>query len=262
MLQYTDIAANLCSRQFAKDLESVLMRAQAAGVTRMLVISSDLEECERVLALCRTYPDLLGAAAGIHPHLADAVPADFEKQLAGYLCQPQVKAAGEMGLDYNRNYSSVASQESVFEAQLSLATQAALPLFLHERDAGKRLRDIFRPWRTKIRGGVLHCFTGSSEDLDAYLDLGLYIGITGWICDERRGQLLQTLVSRIPDDRLLIETDAPYLVPRTLQTLPKRNEPAFLPEVARQVALCRGQQAEQIAAISQANAKRLFWPDE
>lgn len=261
-MPYTDIGANLCSPKFARDLPEVVARAQQAGVSRMLVTASDLEESAQVLQLCQQYPDLLFATAGVHPHRASQVDADFIQQLETCLEAPCIRACGEMGLDYNKNYSAPADQEAVFAAQLELAANKALPVFLHERDANKRFLGIFRPWRDALVGGVLHCFTGTADSLCAYLDLDLYIGITGWICDIERGHLLRQIVRNIPDDRLLIETDAPYLTPQTIEHPPNRNEPALLPEVARVIAKCRAQSVEHVANISHRNAAQLFRLDD
>lgn len=257
-VSYFDIGANLCSPSFKDDLEAVLVRAQNAGVGEVLVTASDLDETMAAIALSQKYPDLLAATAGVHPHQAVKVTANYIDQLKTFSGYREVKAMGEMGLDFNRNYSPRADQEAVFASQLELAAQTGKPVFLHERDAGRRFREIFTPWRDQLFGGVLHCFTGTQEDLRAYLDLDLYIGITGWICDPKRGQSLRELVRLIPDKRLLIETDAPYLSPKTLTSAPKRNEPCYLPEVARIVAECRGQEQAHIAALTLLNARTLF----
>ena len=169
-------------------------------------------------------------------------------------------AVGETGLDFNRNYSPPEAQERAFEAQLGLAERTGLPLFLHERDAAARMLAMLRSLRASWRGGVIHCFTGGREALFDYLDLGLHIGITGWVCDERRGLELRELVNEIPADRLLLETDAPYLLPRNLYHPPKngRNEPQFLPHIAEFAAMQRGVSAALLAQQTTANAKALF----
>jgi TatD DNase family protein len=167
-------------------------------------------------------------------------------------------AIGECGLDYNRNYSPHPAQEKWFVAQLELAAELGKPLFLHSRDAHPRFAEILRNLR--VGKAVAHCFTGEGPELRAYLELGLYIGITGWICDERRGAHLRPLVKEIPADRLLVETDAPYLTPRDLRPQPKarRNEPAFLPHILRAVAQARGEAPEALAAQTTRNARALF----
>jgi TatD DNase family protein len=167
-------------------------------------------------------------------------------------------AIGECGLDFNRNYSPHPDQEKWFIAQVELALELKKPLFLHSRDAHPRSSEILKSF--KVKTAVAHCFTGEREELHAYLDLGLYIGITGWICDERRGRHLVELVREIPRERLLLETDAPYLTPRDMQPQPKarRNEPAFLPHILKAVAGALGRPAEEVALETARNARQLF----
>jgi TatD DNase family protein len=167
-------------------------------------------------------------------------------------------AIGECGLDFNRNYSPHPDQEKWFVAQLELGLELGKPLFLHSRDAHPRFAEIVK--HHGIRNAVAHCFTGGKEELHAYLDLGLHIGITGWICDERRGRHLVELVRDIPRERLLLETDAPYLTPRDLRPQPKarRNEPAFLPHILGAVAAALGRPAAEVAAETTRNAVAFF----
>ena len=173
---------------------------------------------------------------------------------------PRVVAIGECGLDFNRNYSPHPDQEQWFEAQLDLACELGKPLFLHSRDAHPRFAEVLRSRRDRLPPAVAHCFTGEEDELRAYLDLGLYIGITGWICDERRGRHLLALVRQIPGDRLLIETDSPYLTPRDLRPQPRarRNEPAFLPHILRTIARALGRPAEEVGEETARNARQLF----
>jgi len=259
-MEYTDIGANLCSKPFAPDLDAVISRARDCGVRVILVTGSNVRESHAAARLAHDYPGALYSTAGVHPHHAEAVAPGWEQELQSLFADGVVRAAGETGLDFNRNYAPREAQIQVFEAQLQLAAASNLPLFMHERDAGKTFRSILAPWRNRIAGGVVHCFTGSEVDLRAYLDLDLYIGITGWICDERRGQTLQRLAAQIPDDRLLVETDAPYLLPRTITPRPRsrRNEPAFLPHVVAALANWRNQSTAHIALITHRNAARLF----
>src|SRR5690606_32428027 len=174
--------------------------------------------------------------------------------------EPEVRAVGECGLDFNRDLSPRAQQERVLEEHLQLAVETGLPVFLHEREADQRLAAIIRPFRDQLTAAVVHCFTGEKRALYAYLDLDLHIGITGWICDERRGTHLHPLVREIPRGRLMLESDAPYLLPRTLRPKPKsgHNEPAFLREVLREVARHRGESEEALAVHSTATARAFF----
>jgi TatD DNase family protein len=200
----------------------------------------------------------LYATAGVHPHHARDCGPTTIAELRELAKHPRVVAIGECGLDFNRNYSPHPDQEKWFIAQLELGLELGLPLFLHSRDAHPRFDEILR--HHQVKNAVAHCFTGEKEELHAYLDLGLSIGITGWICDERRGTHLLQLVRDIPAGRLLLETDSPYLTPRDLRPPPKsrRNEPAFLPHIARTVARALGRPVEEVAAETARNAQTLF----
>jgi len=255
-----DIGVNLTASQFDQDLPAVLQRARAAGVVRQLVTGTDLPHSRNALALATAHPGALYATAGVHPHAAGAVPANWRRQLGTLLADPEVRAAGETGLDFNRDYSPRPDQEAVFLAQLELAAEHRKPVFLHERDSEGRFFELLRPLADDLSGGVLHCFTGSERDLDRALEAGLHIGITGWICDERRGATLQALAKRIPAERLMIETDAPWLLPRTIRPRRKsrRNEPGLLPWVLATLAACRDEDPMALARSTSANACRLF----
>jgi TatD DNase family protein len=253
-----DIGANLTHESFARDRNAVLDRAVAAGVEAIVLTGTSEVGSRDALTLARTRPRLLYSTAGVHPHDARSCTASTIPKLRALLVQPEVVAVGECGLDFNRDYSPRPDQERAFAAQLALAAEVHKPLFLHERDAHERFLDLVTPMRDAIGDAVLHCFTGSAAELDAYLELNLHIGITGWICDERRGQHLQELVSRIPLDRLLVETDAPYLVPRDIRPRPRRNEPAFLPHVIQTLARCLQRSVEEVAHATAENARRFF----
>jgi len=259
-----DIGVNLSHNQFRKDLPSVMLDAARAGVGDCILTGTSEQVSEEVLQLCRTHsgksPCRLFCTAGIHPHDARQFTSESLDHLATLAKNAEVVAIGETGLDFNRDYSPRPDQEKVFQAQLQLGAELQLPLFMHERDAHERQLAIIKDFRDFISDGVIHCFTGNRKALFNYLDLGLYIGITGWICDERRGLELRQLVASIPLDRLLLETDAPYLLPGNLPVKPKnrRNEPAFLPRVLEMVALHRPEQAVDIAQATTASAYRFF----
>ena len=176
------------------------------------------------------------------------------------LANPAFVAVGECGLDFFRDYSPREAQRHVFEAQLELAASVGRPVFLHQRDAHEEFVATVAPLRGRLVGGVAHCFTGGPAELAAYLDLDLYVGVTGWLCDERRGSELRAAVPLIPLARLLVETDAPYLLPRDLVPRPKnrRNEPQFLRHVLERVATLRNEPVESVAAATTENAERLF----
>ena len=258
--QWADIGVNLTDRQFNDDRETVIERAASAGVAWQLITGTSIDESRAAIALAGEYPTLF-ATAGLHPHSARFYSPALEKELRELLAHEQTKAAGEMGLDFNRDFSPRPDQERAFEAQLALAAELKLPVFLHERDAHERFLPILKAFRDDLPGAVVHCFTWSRQALFDYLDLDCHIGITGWVCDERRGKPLAELVPNIPDQRLLLETDAPYLLPRDLPEAPpkkRRNEPALLPWIGQRVAQLRGQQTPDVAAMTYHNALALF----
>jgi TatD DNase family protein len=254
-MQLVDIGANLTHPAFRDDLPDVLDRARKAGIVQCIVTGTSVEESQSALRLG------LPSTAGVHPHHARECDEQTVPRLRELARHPRVVAIGECGLDFNRNYSPHPDQEKWFIAQLELAAEVKKPLFLHSRDAFPRFTEILEQHR--IQNAVAHCFTGDKAELHSYLDLGLYIGVTGWICDERRGRHLLELVRDIPRDRLLLETDSPYLTPRDLRPQPRarRNEPAFLPHILATVARALGRPAAEVAAETTRNAARLFGPD-
>ena len=254
-----DIGANLTDPAFADDREDVLDRAQAADVAAIVVTGTNVRGSRAAIALAESRAALF-ATAGVHPHDAAGVQSGWADELACLASCPAVVAIGESGLDYYRNFSPGQEQRAVFRRQVELAVETGKPLFVHDRDSGGDTRAILAEYRSDLCDCVIHCFTGTAEELDRYLDDGWHIGITGWVCDERRGQDLADLVPRIPDDRLMIETDAPYLLPRTMTPRPRsrRNEPAFLAWVARRVAECRDTEPADIERLTHANAARFF----
>ena len=258
-----DIGANLLNGQFRDDLDAVLSRAREAHLTHILVTGADLADSSAAIDLCARHEDL-SCTAGIHPHNAgEALRAgeDWLGRLRALAAAPQVRAIGETGLDFHRNFSPQPAQRRVFAAQVALAAQLPLPLFVHERDTGGTVYDILASQAERLPGVVIHCFTGSEQDLKGYLNKGFYIGVTGWVCDRRRGETLRHLVPKIPLDRLLIETDAPFLLPYGAQSPSahkRRNEPCLLPFIAAFIARLRGITTEEVATQTTANAKRLF----
>jgi TatD DNase family protein len=255
-----DIGANLAHASFDRDRETVIRRAHRAGVAAVIVTGSSLDDSARALALCRQWPGHLRATAGVHPHHAATFHATDVPRLAELLADPLVVAAGECGLDFNRNISPPADQRRAFALQLALAEQHDRPLFLHQRDAHADFLAMLGEHPAVASRAVIHCFTGGVAELEACLDAGLSIGITGWICDERRGQALREASPRIPATRLMIETDAPYLLPRTISPKPRdrRNEPMNLPAVLATLADCRGELSADLARATTGNACRFF----
>lgn len=255
-----DIGVNLSHNNFDEDRDAVMKRAATAGVTRMIVTGSSDESNEAALRLAESHRSVLYATAGVHPHHASNYDNATDARIRELAARDAVVAIGECGLDYCRNFSPRDAQLAAFQAQLEIAADEGMPVFLHQRDAHDDFIEILEPMLPRLPRAVAHCFTGEGESLRQYLAMDLYIGITGWICDERRGMHLQDIASIIPDDRLMIETDAPYLLPRTLEPKPRsrRNEPAFLTEVLRVVAEARGQSREHVARITTDNAMSFF----
>jgi len=259
-MEFVDIGVNLAHDSFDADRDAVMHRAAQAGVVQMMVTGASEDGSRKAIELARQHPGVLFATAGVHPHHAADLTTQALPALAEMARAPEVVAVGECGLDYFRDFSPRDLQRRAFAWQLEIAAQTGKPVFLHQRDAHEDFVAILREHRAAIAGGVAHCFTAGEAERDAYLELGLAIGITGWICDERRGLHLREVVRKIPADRLMLETDAPYLLPRDLKPAPKsrRNEPHHLPHVARAVASARHESLESIARTATENTRRLF----
>lgn len=260
-VQLIDIGANLTHESFRNDLPAVLDRAIQHGVDRIICTGSDLNDSQKALELSNTSPRILYATAGVHPHQAGTWQQDSQNQLHDLAFNnPKIKALGEMGLDFNRDFSPRTIQEKVFEMQLEIACTLKKPVFLHQRDAHNSFLKILKAYRSKLSRGVVHCFTGNENELNDYLDLDMHIGITGWICDERRGFHLKNIIKKIPPNRLMIETDAPYLLPRDLNPPPKnrRNEPMHLRHIADVIALSMETSIEDLARSTSETATLFF----
>lgn len=255
-----DIGVNLGHESFDRDREQVIADARRAGIEAMVLTGTSVAGSDKAAALATMLPGFLYSTAGIHPHDASGFTSDSCAQLLEIARQPQVVAIGETGLDFNRDFSPRHAQETAFAEQLNLAVRSGLPVFLHQRDAHATFLAILKEQRAALGRGVVHCFTGTRDELHAYLDLDMYIGITGWVCDERRGLHVQELLQDIPSDRLMLETDAPYLLPRNMHPRPsgRRNEPAYLPWVLKMVAGCLGQPPDVVARRTTANARTFF----
>jgi len=263
-LELVDIGANLTNKAFREDLDAVLERAGRAGVSAILVTgtSTSASRAAREMAVDRRRAAgcRLHATAGIHPHQASSASRDALAEIHELSLRTEVVAVGECGLDYDRNYSPRDAQLRAFEAQLELACEVRKPVFLHEREAQDDFARLVERYRGRLVGGVIHCFTGDRAALERYLALDLHVGFTGWLCDERRGTHLRELARLVPAGRLLVETDAPYILPRDLpeRRTTRRNEPAFVVHVARTVAACRGESPGELARHTTAAAKELF----
>ena len=226
-------------------MENVLQESQQNGVKRLSVTGSCLEDSILALDISNRFPDMCVSTAGIHPHNAKEFSRELFTEIKDLLIEDKVKCVGETGLDFNRNYSSPEDQQRSFEAHIELAIDISKPLFLHERDAHEKFIEIINPYLNEMPKSVVHCFTGQKEALLKYIDMNFYIGITGWLCDERRGKHLEELIPLIPLEKLLIETDSPYLLPRDMGLdNSSRNEPQYLKHIAKRVAEYRNESEE------------------
>lgn len=270
----TDICVNLHSRQFRDAADQVLRRAYLANVRQCLFVATDLESASALTEASDTGkltgPDLpdYKLTAGVHPHDADDLPSDWIEQLRAIAKHPRVCAIGEAGLDFNRNFSGRDNQLHCFKQQIDLAVELGLPLIVHDRESDGQVAQCLDAVTTPP-AVVIHCFTGSEDDLWRYLGAGYFIGITGWITDQQRGHGLRDLVSNIPLDRLLVETDAPYLKPHNVpddwhrshglsSRFKRRCEPAHLPYVAATIAECMNVSLPEVVEATSRNAARVF----
>lgn len=253
-LALIDIGINLTNKAFTNQEANIVNKAHAAGISKLIITGTNLAEsqqaAELAASLTASTPATLFSTAGVHPHDASEWSDAHKTAILALAQKPHVVAIGECGLDYNRNYSTPDEQRSAFIAQIEIAIETQLPMFLHERDAFDDMHAILNEYRAPLKNVVIHCFTGNPEQAQAYIDVDCHLGITGWVCDERRGQDLQAAVKTIPSERLMLETDAPYLLPRTSRPKPKsrHNLPEYLPEVAQAVAELR---SENIAIVAQ-----------
>jgi TatD DNase family protein len=260
-----DIGANLAHKSFRRDLDGVLGRARAAGVRAIVATGTSAAASRAAWEIARARPadaPSLHSTAGVHPHEASRWSPDVEAELRELAARTEVVAIGECGLDFDRNFSPRDAQIRCFEAQLEIAAELALPVFLHERAAHDEFVRILTRVRPRLARAVIHCFTGGEREAARYLALDLHIGVTGWICDDRRGGQLRASVRQVPSDRLMIETDAPFLLPHSIarDQRPRdgRNEPCFLPHVLAAVAAARGESPQVVEHASDATAGAFF----
>lgn len=261
MNKYIDIGVNLTGSSFKKDVSQVIERALAAGVEKMIITGTDVLHSQQAIELTEKYPAICYATVGLHPHHASDYSNALGSELREMQSHKNVVAVGECGLDFNRNFSTRKEQIRAFEAQLEIAIDSQKPVFLHQRDAHDDFVSILRSCRHDLNQVVAHCFTGSINEVNDYVILDMYVGVTGWICDERRGQSLQQAVKHIPLDRVMLETDAPYLLPRDLQEKPtekNRNEPSYLPHIAEAVAIHMKVEETELITAAYENSCNFF----
>lgn len=261
MNKYIDIGVNLTGSSFKKDVPQVIERALAVGVEKIIITGTDVDHSQQAIELTEKYPSICYATVGLHPHHASDYSSDLGSELREMQSHKNVVAVGECGLDFNRNFSTRKEQIRAFEGQLEIAIDNKKPLFLHQRDAHEDFISILRGCRHDLGQVVAHCFTGTIKEVNDYVILDMYVGVTGWICDERRGQSLQQAVKQIPLDRVMLETDAPYLLPRNLAEKPtekNRNEPCYLPHIANAVATHMAVEEEKLIAAAYENSCNFF----
>jgi len=252
-----DSHCHLNDPAFRKDLQDTVNRMEKAGVCGVMIVGIDRKNSAEAVNLAQTRPGFF-ASVGIHPHDARDCTKEDISFLRGLAQNPKVRAWGETGLDFNRMYSPAADQEKCFVRQLETADELGLPLIFHERDSKGRFGEILRTSYNKERRGVVHCFSGNRREMDSYLEMGFFIGITGIVTVKTRGEELRSLVPHIPKDRILIETDAPYLTPAPQRNQHRRNEPAFVKSVLLKVAEVRGEDPEILSDTVWENTCRLF----
>lgn len=248
-----DAHCHLGDRAFDADRGAVLARARAAGVEHVVVIGESLPGSERAIALAERHAGL-SATAGIHPHAAQAWSADAERRLRQLLAAACVVAVGETGLDYHYDHAPRDAQRRAFAAQLALAAELAKPVVVHAREADDDVAALLGAWGRQLPGIVLHSFSSGPKVLDAGMAVGAYFSFSGMITFKNWRPAYRP--TAIPPDRLLVETDAPYLAP--VPHRGKRNEPAFVREVAAALAGARGDGVEALAHQTTANALRVF----
>lgn len=277
-----DVGANLTNKKFGRDLESVVKRAKDAGVQKIIVAGSSLRTSREALRLARIYPGTLYSTAGVHPHDAKSWNENSLTELRDIAENLECVAIGECGLDYNRDFSPASVQQQVFEIQVKLACELKKPLFLHERDAHDDLIQILNKFKDSLPPMVIHSFTGNLCQAQAYLQMGMYLGITGYICKDNAEDGIQTILETgvIPLDRLLVQTDSPFMYPnargsklpakvkdalteRSLSFLQRyctfqRNEPCALPAIVEIIAAFLQKSPEDVALASAFNALKVF----
>jgi len=239
MHEIADIACNFSSERFDKDLDEVINRAIANKITKFGLICSRMSDLNKLLKIYQQYSKSMFYTIGVHPHHANEINDGYLKKLKDVIATNNPHAIGETGLDFFRNLSTYEEQIYAFEEQIKIAIYTNKPLFLHQRDSHDDFIKILKKYSSDISKAVVHCFTGTQQQLDDYLELDCYIGVTGWICDKKRNVELRKTIKNIPLEKLMIETDCPYLTPKNLVEKPKnnRNEPTNLNHIINEIAV-------------------------
>ena len=260
MAGFIDIACNFTHESFKDNLESVIANAENAGVDKFVLLSASLKDLGPIQIIQSKSPEKYFICAGIHPHNANEINDINYNQLLTKLQSTNPNAIGETGLDYFRNISPPNIQRDAFKMQIDIAKELKLPLYLHQRDAHDDFIKIIKENIANFPKFIVHCFTGSQGQLDQYLELGAYIGLTGWICDARRNIDLRESIKNIPIERMMIETDCPYLIPKNLIIKPKNNvnEPKYLPHIAREICELIDIEIDKLKEVTSDNAINFF----
>ncbi|CAH1954615.1 unnamed protein product [Acanthoscelides obtectus] len=277
-----DVGANLTNKKFGRDLESVIQRAKDSGVQKIMVTGTSLKGSKESLRLTRIYPNTLYSTAGIHPHDAKSYTDETWLELRRVADNPECVAIGECGLDFNRNFSEPEDQRMVFRKHIELAIELNKPLFVHERDAFTDMIEIFEEYKGRLPPVLVHCFTGTYEQALEYLNKGFYIGLTGYLCKDKSDTGVRKLLENgsIPLERLMVETDSPFMYPNTRASkLPnhvkdgltersmtflhryctfQRNEPCSLPAIVEMIAAFMKKNPEDVALATSFNAMKVF----
>ncbi|XP_063231513.1 3'-5' ssDNA/RNA exonuclease TatD [Bacillus rossius redtenbacheri] len=277
-----DIGANLTNKKFGRDLDSVVQRAKDAGVQKIMVTGTSLRASKEALRLTRIYPGTLYSTAGVHPHDAKSWTDSYLEELRTVAASAECVAIGECGLDYNRDFSPPEVQREVFEMQIRLACELRKPLFVHERDAHEDVLGMLGRHGAALPAVVVHCFTGTAEQARRYLDAGAYIGLTGYLCKDKSDTGVRKILEDgvIPLEKLLVETDSPFMFPNTRASkLPvhvkealtersltflhryctfQRNEPCSLPAIVEMIAAFMKKPPEEVALATAFNALKVF----
>lgn len=253
-----DSHCHIDDKAYDRDLGEVMDRAAQRGVRAMTVVGIDRATARKAIAIAEEWPNVY-TSVGVHPHDAIQCSAQVLEELQDLArTHDCVVAWGETGLDFNRMFSPQEDQEACFTAQLHMAGELDLPLIFHERDSGGRFYQILKSEGPQSRRGVVHCFSGTKEEMFRYLDLGYHIGITGILTIQTRGAYLREIAPHIPEDRILIETDAPYLTPAPEKNKTRRNEPAFVASVLTRLAEIRGTDPEEMSRTIFDNTVRFY----
>ena len=260
MAGFIDIACNFTHPSFAESLDQVLRDANDVDVNKFVLLSASLKDLEPIHSIKSQNPSQFFITAGIHPHHANEILDLNETPLIDRLVSIQPNAIGETGLDYFRNISPPEIQRDSFAMHIEIAKELQKPLYLHQRDAHDDFISILKKNNSALPPFIVHCFTGTQKQLDDYLDLGAFIGLTGWICDEKRNKDLIESIKNIPLDKLMLETDSPYLVPKNLPIKAKKNinEPKYLPHIAKEVSELIGISIESLRDATSKNAENFF----